>query len=60
MKCQHEPCTCVSIEGSRFCSNHCQLHTGSQDIETSSIVDEGEAITGCGCGHRECNRNPVM
>ena len=58
MKCQHGPCTCVPMEGSSFCSDHCQNHTGSQDVETNSIVDE--AMGGCGCGHPECNRNPVM
>ena len=60
MKCQHGPCRCRSMEGSNFCSDHCQFHIGSQDIETSSLVDEGEAIGGCGCGHPECIRNPMM
>jgi hypothetical protein len=50
----------MSIEGSRFCGNHCQLHSGSPDIETSGIADEGEALMGCGCGHPECHPNPVM
>ena len=44
MKCEHAPCTCMAVEGSRFCSNHCQLHTASPDIETSGIADEGEAL----------------
>jgi len=60
MRCQHGPCNCMAMDGSSFCSDHCQHHTGSQDIETNSIVDEGEALGGCGCGHPECNRNPVM
>ena len=44
----------MSVEGSRFCSDHCERNTGSPDIETGGIVDEGEAVMGCGCGHPEC------
>ena len=54
MKCQHYRCNCISVEGRRFCSDHCEQNTGNPDIETGGIVDEGEAVMGCGCGHPEC------
>jgi hypothetical protein len=40
-KCEHPPCTCLAMEGSKYCSVECEAMEKTPDLE-------------CLCPHPDC------
>jgi hypothetical protein len=37
-KCEHPPCTCTAMEGSKYCSVECEAMEKTPDLEPTSNV----------------------